>query len=399
MPSICLYFQVHQPLRIREYTFFDIGERHDYFHDELNLEVLNKVSDKCYLKANAILLETLQKMGGKFKVAFSFSGLVLEQLEAHRTDVLDSFRKLVDTGCVEILAETYYHSLAFVFSKPEFERQVKMHSEKVEKLFGQKPRVFRNTELIYSNELAQYVSKMGYAGILAEGSEAVLRGNSPNFLHKAVDANKIKVLTKNYSLSDDVAFRFSDKNWSEYPLTASRYANRIHRYADEADVINLFMDYETFGEHQWEETGIFELLKSFPEKLLRHLDFDFKTPSEVVKKYEAKDTYDCQDYSSWADTERDISTWLGNTMQRDATNKLYEWEKAVIGSGNNELISLWGKMQCSDHFYYMSTKGKSDGAVHGYFSPFRSPYDAYLHYMNIISDLEMQYFAVVADGK
>ena len=392
MPSVCLYFQVHQPLRIKEYTFFDIGEKHDYFNDKLNLEVLNKVSDKCYLKANTVLLDTLAKMNGKFKVAFSFSGIVLEQLEANRPDVIASFKKLVDTGYVEILAETYYHSLAFIFSKPEFDRQVKMHAEKVELLFGQKPKVFRNTELIYSNELVQHIAKLGYKGILAEGSENVLNGQSPNYLQKAVGTDKIKVLTKNYSLSDDVAFRFSDQGWSEYPLTPARYANRIHKFSEEADVINLFMDYETFGEHQWEDSGIFDLLRLFPEKTLRHLDFDFKTPSEVLKKYEAKGEYNCPNYSSWADTERDTSAWLGNSMQNDAAKKIYEWEKAVISSKNKDLIALWGKLQCSDHFYYMSTKGWNDGAVHGYFSPFRTPYDAYLHFMNIVSDLEIQYF-------
>jgi alpha-amylase len=315
MPSVCLYFQVHQPIRIREYTFFDIGEKHQYFNDKLNVEVLNKVSDKCYLKANAVLLETLEQMNGKFKVAFSFSGIVLEQLETHRPDVIASFKKLVDTGYVEILAETYYHSLAFIFSKPEFDRQVKMHSEKVEQLFGQQPSIFRNTELIYNNDLAEHVARLGYKGILAEGADAILKGSSPNFLHHSKGAKPIKVFTKNYALSDDVAFRFSDQNWGEYPLTPTRYANRIHRFADEADVVNLFMDYETFGEHQWEETGIFELMKIFPEKTLRHLDFDFKTPSEVLEKYEAKDTFDCPNYSSWADTERDTSAWLGNSKR------------------------------------------------------------------------------------
>ncbi len=394
MPSICLYFQVHQPIRIREYTFFDIGERHDYFHDALNRDLLDKVSDKCYLKANQILLETLEKMGGRFKVAFSFSGIFLEQIERHRPDVLASFQQLVNTGHVEILAETYYHSLAFLFSKKEFDRQVKLHEEKIKKLFGQKPAVFRNTELIYNNELAQHLEKLGYKGVLAEGTERILKENSPNFVQAAVGSDKIRVLTKNYGLSDDLAFRFSDKNWSEYPLSPARYANRVHKYTDEADVLNLFMDYETFGEHQWEENGIFDVLRYFPEKALRHLDFDFKTPSEVIKAYAPKAVYDSPEFSSWADTERDISAWLGNSMQWDAAKKVYEWEKPVVSSKNKALVDVWGKLQCSDHYYYMSTKGWNDGAVHGYFSPFRSPHDAYLHFMNILSDLEMQYFEV-----
>lgn len=394
MPSVCLYFQVHQPLRIREYTFFDIGERHDYFNDKLNIEVLNKVADKCYLKTNETLLAALLESKGKFRIALSFSGIVLEQLQEHRPDVITSFKQLVDTGYVEILAETYYHSLASVFSLDEFDRQIKMHQAKIQLLFGKTPTIFRNTELIYSNKIAQHVAQLGYKGILAEGSEKALQKGSPNYIYASTHTNPIKVLTKNYQLSDDVAFRFSDKGWAEYPLTAARYANRIHRFAEEADVINLFMDYETFGEHQWEETGIFEFLRQFPTKVLRHLDFDYKTPSEAVKKYEAKQEYNCPDYSSWADTERDLSAWQGNSMQQDAAKKLYEWEKAVKDSGDKQLLELWSHLQCSDHFYYMSTKGWNDGAVHSYFSPFRSPYDAYLHYMNVLSDLEMRYFAI-----
>ncbi len=392
MPSVCLYFQVHQPIRIKDYTFFDIGENHDYFNDELNTEVLNKVSDKCYLKANSILLETIKKLDGKFKLAFSFSGLVLEQLQKIRPDVIESFQKLVDTGHVEILAETYYHSLAFVFSKTEFDRQIKMHSDKIFEIFGQKPTVFRNTELIYSNDLAKHIASLGFKGILAEGSEKIINTRSPNYLYKTTSAQNIKVLTKNYILSDDVAFRFSDKGWSEYPMSSARYANRIHRYSEEADVINLFMDFETFGEHQWEETGIFNFLENFPGKVLRHMDFDFKTPSEVISAYEAKEVYDCPVYSSWADTERDISAWLGNSMQMDASKKLYDWEVQVMKLKNPKLTEIWSKLQCSDHLYYMSTKSWNDGAVHGYFSPFKSPYDAYLHFMNILSDLEIGYF-------
>ena len=393
MTSVCIYFQVHQPERIKDYTFFDIGESHDYFNEELNVEVLNKVSDKCYLKANDILLEVLQRLEGKFRIAFSFSGIVLEQLEKHRPDVIESFKELIDTGYVEILSETYYHSLAFTFSKTEFDRQIKLHSDKVQELFGKKTSVFRNTELIYSNDLGQYLAKAGYKGVLAEGSEKIIKEKNPNYLFRSTGPAQIKILTKNYKLSDDVPFRFSDKNWSEYPLTPAKYAHRIHRFIEEADSINLFMDYETFGEHHWEEGGIFNFLNTVPEKVLRHLDFEFKTPSEVLSSYEARDVYDCPIYSSWADTERDISAWLGNTMQMDAAKKIYEWEKQVIKVNDPLLTDIWGKLQCSDHFYYMSTKGWNDGAVHKYFSPFNSPYDAYLHYMNILSDLEVRYFS------
>jgi alpha-amylase len=387
MPSVCIYFQVHQPNRLKEYTFFDIGKDHFYENDNLNRDILNKVSEKCYLPANKLMLELIKKHEGKFKIAFSLSGVFIEQLENHRPDVLQSFIDLAETGCVEFLTETYYHSLAYNYSKQEFVRQVELHEKKIMQHFNQKPKIFRNTELIYFNELGKYVEDMGYKGILAEGVDWYLLGRTPNVLYKAPNAKNIKILLKNYKLSDDIAFRFTDTNWKEHPLTPVKYAGWINKYKD--DVVNLFMDYETIGEHHWKHTGIFEFWNELPEKLLKHKNIDFKTPSEVVDSYNVKDTYDVHCPISWADTSRDLSAWVGNNMQHEAITKLYSMEDEVLSSKNPGLIHVWSKLQTSDHFYYMSTKHMGDGAVHAYFSPYGSPYDSYIFYMNALSDLEL----------
>lgn len=389
MPSVCFYFQVHQPFRVKNYSVFDIGKDHFYEDGEKNKAIMDKVSEKCYIKTNAKMLELIQKLKGKFRISYSLSGTVMEQMELYRPDVLQSFIELAKTGCVEFISETYYHSLSFLYSKKEFERQVKEHDEKIEKYFGKRPTIFRNTELIYNNELAAYVEKMGYKGILCEGVDRLLKDKHPNFLYKPVGTKNIKALLKNYRLSDDIAFRFSDKNWSEWPLHADTFASWVHKVASNGDVINLFMDYETFGEHQWESTGIFDFLGHLPKEILKHPDFNFKTPSEVVEKYSARGVYDAHEFISWADSERDLTAWLGNDMQKEALAKIYSVEEKVLATGNQDLIDIWGKLQTSDHFYYMSTKFWSDGDVHKYFSPYNSPYDAYIFYMNAFSDFEM----------
>jgi alpha-amylase len=388
MPSICFYFQVHQPYRLKEYTFFEIGNNHFYENNELNYRIINKVSDKCYLHANNLLLELIKKHEGKFRISYSITGTALEQIEHWRPDVLQSFKELSKTGCVEFLAETYYHSLSFLYSKNEFDRQVNLHRELIKKHFNQSPTVFRNTELIYSNELAAYIEKKGYKGILCEGADKVLGDRNPNHLYHPPEG-KIKSLLKNYRLSDDIAFRFSDKNWVEFPLTADKFAYWVHQAAGNAEVINFFMDYETFGEHQWAETGIFEFLQFLPEKILAHPDFNFKTPSEIVDAYDARDVYDVHEPVSWADTERDLSAWLSNNMQKEAMQKIYSLEDKVKATSNVELINTWARLLTSDHFYYMSTKFWADGDVHKYFSPYHSPYDAYIFYMNCLSDFEL----------
>ncbi|MDO8510191.1 MAG: glycoside hydrolase family 57 protein [bacterium] len=398
MTAVCFYFQVHQPLRVRRYRIFDIGKEHDYFEhrgaDNLNnRKVLEKVSNKCYLPANKVIEELLKKHPN-FKVSFSFSGVLLEQLERDQPDVLASFKRLVDTGKVEVLGETYYHSLAALYSDKEFEAQVRLHSVLVKRLFSFKPKVFRNTELIYHNHIADLVAKLGFKGILAEGADRILGFRSPDFVYQA-HRTPIKMLLKNYRLSDDIAFRFSSREWSEFPLTASKFASWISARNGAADVINLFMDYETFGEHQWEDTGIFEFLKALPEEVERHPDNRFVTPSEAFDNFPARETLDVPYYVSWADIERDLSAWRSNEMQYEALKRIYDLEKPILASGEGKLLDDWRKLQTSDHFYYMCTKWFADGDVHKYFNPYESPYDAFIAYINAVNDLQLR----VQEGK
>lgn len=388
MPSICFYFQVHQPFRIKDYSFFDIGKSPFYEDDVKNEEVLNKVAEKCYLKTNLKMLELIQRHEGRFRISYSISGTAIEQFEKYRPDVLQSFIDLSNTGCVEFLSETYSHSLSFIYSKTEFQRQVRKHSDMIRKYFNQKPKVFRNTELIFNNELASFIENMGYSGIICEGVDHLLGERTPNFLYRSVNAQNIKLLLKNHRLSDDIAFRFSDQGWKEFPLTVEKYKNWIFNVAGHGETINLFMDYETFGEHQWESTGIFNFLDHMPGEILKHSDFNFKTPSEIIATYPVRDTYDAHNFTSWADSERDLSAWLSNSMQKEAMKRIYSLENDIIKCANPGLLNVWERLQTSDHFYYMCTKFWNDGDVHKYFSPYDSPYDAYLYYMNAFSDLE-----------
>ncbi|MEW6468839.1 MAG: glycoside hydrolase family 57 protein [Bacteroidota bacterium] len=388
MTSICFYFQVHQPYRIRNYSFFEIGESHFYEDEAKNRAVLDKVAEKCYLPANRKMLELIHRHQGRFRIAYSISGTALEQFAKYRPDVLRSFIELSRTGCVEFLSETYAHSLSFIFSREEFKRQVAKHREAIRGYFGQDPAVFRNTELIYNNELAVFLEQMGYKAVLCEGVDRLLGTRSPNYLYRPVGTRQLRVLLKNYRLSDDIAFRFSDKGWKEFPLTADKFRDWVHAIAGNGETVNLFMDYETFGEHQWESTGIFNFLDHLPGEILRHPDFDFKTPSEVVKTYPARDFYDAHSFISWADTERDLSAWQSNSMQHEAINRIYSIEKDILACGDEDLLLIWERLQTSDHFYYMCTKFWSDGDVHKYFSPYDSPYEAYMFYMNVFSDLE-----------
>ena len=399
MPSVCFYFQVHQPFRLKRYSFFDIGRDHFYEDDEKNRLILDKVSEKCYLKTNRKMLELINRHKGKFRISYSISGVAIEQFEKHRPDVLQSFVDLANTGCVEFISETYYHSLSFIYSKNEFRRQVEMHKAKIKQHFNQVPKVFRNTELIYNNEIASVVEKMGYKAILCEGVDRYLGERTPNFLYQPAGTLKIKSFLKNYRLSDDIAFRFSDRNWAEWPLQADTFASGVHKVAGNGVVVNLFMEYETFGEHQWEETGIFEFLDHLPTEIMKHKDFDFKTLSEAADMYKVRDIYDVPDYSSWADAERDLSAWLSNAMEKEAAGRIYKLEEKVISTMNPDLIEFWGKLQTSDHFYYMCTKFWSDGDVHKYFSPYDSPYDAYIYYMNVLADFETTVEEALQDVK
>jgi alpha-amylase len=393
MASVCFYFQVHQPLRVKRYRFFDITRDHEYFvtqEDRLdNEKILRKVANKCYLPTNELLLKMLKKYP-QFKASFSISGIALEQFQLYYPEVIESFKKLIDTDRVEILSETYYHSLSFLYSEQEFKKQVQLHKDLIKKVFGVKPEVFRNTELIFSNEVAQEVEKMGYKGILAEGADFILGWRSPNFVYRPKGTKKIKLLVKNYKLSDDIAFRFSNKQWEEYPLTAPKFSKWVSQINGSGELVNLFMDYETFGEHQWEDTGIFKFMEILPRYILQHPDNDFVTPSEAIKKYEAKDELDYPHFVSWADTERDLSAWLSNPIQHDAMKHIYSLEKDVLKTKDKKLITDWRRLQTSDHFYYMCTKWFADGDVHKYFSPYESPYEAFISYMNAVQDLRLR---------
>ncbi len=394
MLTICPYFHVHQPHRIKRYRVFDIGHDSEYFNasdetDLNNAKVLRKVAEKSYLPATAVLGDLLAQHP-EFRFSLSFSGTVLDQFELYAPHVLRAFQELVKSGRVEILADTYYHSLAFFYSVPEFERQVALHKQRIEDLFQQSPRVFRNTELSYNNNLAKWCEDHGYLGIMAEGWDPVLGWRSPNYVYRPVGCSQIKVLLKNYKLSDDLAFRFGNRGWESWPLTAETYANWIHAHHGDGNTINLFMDFETFGEHQWADTGIFNFLRSLPSQLLAHPDTSFKTPSETIAAYDAVGEIDVPNVLTWADTDRDLTAWVGNDIQKDSIRVIYGMEQEVLATESPELIENWRKLQTSDHFYYMCTKWFSDGDVHAYFSPYQSPYDAYIAFMNAISDLQLR---------
>jgi alpha-amylase len=388
MIHICFYFQVHQPNRLRKYTYFDIGRSHFYEDDDKNREIMTRVARKCYLPTNRILLDLIEKYKEKFKISFSITGTAIEQIKKFCPEVLDSFKQLAATGCVEFLNETYNHSLAFVYSISEFKRQVELHKKMVIEEFGQKPKTFRNTELIYNNDLAALVEKMGYKTILAEGADRLMGWRSPHFVYQPEPCTKLKLLLKSYRLSDDIAFRFSNRDWPEYPLTADKFAQWVHGIEGGGETVNLFMDYETFGEHQWVETGIFEFLRALPGKILEHPDFVFSTPSEVSAKCFPVAKLDTRHFVSWADEGRDLTAWRGNQMQEDSLEAVFGLEEKILKKKNPDLTRVWRSLHTSDHFYYMSTKWFNDGDVHKYFNPYESPYEAYINYQNVLADLE-----------
>ncbi|MCB1140384.1 MAG: glycoside hydrolase family 57 protein [Leptospiraceae bacterium] len=386
MISICFYFEVHQPFRLRKYGFFDLGN-HNYFDDEANARIAEKVANKCYRPTTSLLYDMVKKHGDDFRFTFSVTGTAIEQFKRWTPDVLDLFRALAETGKVEFLAETYYHSLSSLFSEEEFRQQVRMHSDLMYNELGVRPTSFRNTELIYNNHIAYLAEDMGFSSILCEGAERLLGWRSPNFLYRPRYSPRIKAFLKNYRLSDDIAFRFSDRGWLEFPLTTDKFANWLHAVAGNGNVVNLFMDYETFGEHQWEDTGIFKFLDALPGALLKHHDFRFSTVTEASRIREPVGEIDTDQAVSWADMERDLSAWLGNSMQREAAASIYELERDVKEINDPKLLDDWRKLQTSDHFYYMSTKFWNDGDVHKYFSPYGTPHEAYVYFMNVLQDM------------
>ena len=386
--SICLYFQVHQPNRLRQYRFFDIGKNSHYYDDFTNRTILRRIAQKCYLPMNELLLQQIEEQKGAFKVAFSITGTALEQFDRYCPEVLDSFKKLAATGCVEFLSETYYHSLSSLASESEFKHQVAKHKEAIEKYFGVTPTTFRNTELIYSDSIANMVGDLGFKTILTEGAKHVLGWQSPNYLYKAPTKKNQKLLLRNSGLSDDIAVRFSNKGWENWPLTTDKFVSWLK--SGDGEIVNLFMDYETFGEHQAASTGIFDFMKYLPAAVLADGEFEFVTPARAARKHKPVAPLCIPDAISWADEERDTSAWLGNELQNEAFNKLYSLSEKLAILNDAELWSDFGHLQESDHFYYMCTKFFSDGAVHKYFNPYDTPFEAFINYMNVLSDFMLR---------
>lgn len=387
MTHICMYFQVHQPYRVRpDYHFFDIGAHHHYEDVSLNKLVIERVARQCYLPACAILLQQIRQHHGKFKISFSISGLALEQFAEYAPEVIDAFKELVDTGCVELLNETFHHSLASVFSPTEFSEQIRLHQEIIERIFGYHTKTFRNTELIYNADIAQHIEKMGFRSIISEGCENLLGWRSPNFAYMPDNCYKLNILLRNYKLSDDIAFRFSRSDWAEYPLTAKKYATWL-KQEHHADIINICMDFETFGEHQNASTGIFDFIHELPAAVLQNPELTFITPNEASEHCQPIGKLNCTQTHSWADKERDLSAWLGNDLQDSACEQAYALESTVKATHDPDILRDWRRLLCSDHVYYMAKKSLSDGEVHNYFSPFATPYDAYIVFINALNDI------------
>ncbi len=391
--AIVLYLHVHQPYRIRHYTIFDTGSAHNYFDApsgsrENNADVARKVAYKSYIPTNERLMRMIEAHP-EFRLSMSITGTILEQLENYCPEALESFKRVIATGRVEIVAETYHHSLAFFYSRTEFEAQVKMHADKVQQLFGVTPTAFRNTELSYNNDVAKWADNASYKAILCEGWDPVMGWRSPNFVYRPSGTKDMRVLTKNYKLSDDIAFRFSNRSWEEFPLTTDKFMDWANASWDQP-LLNLFMDYETFGEHQWEDSGIFDFLEHLPTAWLRNPEHTFMTVTEASTAFDAVDYLDVPQTTTWADTERDLTAWLGNRMQQGSIGALYDLEQQVVSSGDLQLIEDWRKLQASDNFYYMCTKWWSDGDVHAYFSPYDTPYIAYMNFINAYHDIKFR---------
>jgi alpha-amylase len=395
--AICFYFQVHQPFRLKRYRFFDLGHDHYYYDDFSNESIMRKVAENCYLPANEIILDLIQKNKGKFKVTFSLTGLVINQFRLYAPEVLESFKKLAGTGMVEFLAETESHSLASIKTRSEFEHQVSAHRAMVKEFLGVETTSFRNTELIYSDQIGSWVADMGFRSMLTEGAKHVLGWKSPNYLYCNTINPRLKVLLRNFILSDDIAFRFSNRSWAEWPLTTDKYASWLNKLAPKSELVNIFLDYETFGEHNHKDTGIFNFLQHLPGSILKKTPYKFMTPTEVSDFLQPVSAISIPSPISWADEERDITAWHGNELQAAALDKLYDLTDKVNRCEDIQIKKDWEYLQASDHFYYMATKFFSDGAVHAYFNPYDTPYDAFMNYMNVLSDFEIRLNRFIPD--
>ena len=384
MKAVCFYFQIHQPFRLKRYRFFDIGNDHYYYDDFANDDIITRIAHHSYIPAAESLLRMIDQYP-HFRCALSITGTALEQFELYVPDFIDLLKKLAATGRVEFLAETYAHSLSSLTDPDEFMAQVKMHDEKIHDLFGVHPKVFRNTELIYCDEMAPMILDMGYKGVITEGAKHILGWKSPNYVYCAASAPKLKILLKNSKLSDDISFRFSNSDWDAYPLTADKYMDWIASTPQDEQIINLFMNLETFGEMQPRETGIFQFLEALPH-FAEERGIDFWTPSEAVTKLKAVGELSVLHPISWADEARDTSAWLGNKLQQEAFDKLYSVSERVRLCDDRRLKQDWDYLQASDHFFYMATKHMADGAVHSHFSPYETPFQAFTNYMNVLAD-------------
>ncbi len=390
MKSLSLCFQVHQPVRLKKFRFFDIGKSDYYYDDPNNERIIRRISKSCYLPSNKMMLELIKKHEGRFRIAFSISGTAIDQFRLYAPEVIDSFRELAETGCVEFLAGTYPHSFIALKNKEKFRKQVEAHSKVIETLFGKKPSVFRNTDLIYSDEIGVMVAEMGYKAILSMGPENILKWRSPNYLYSNKFSPQLKVLLKNHRLSDDIAERFSDSAWCGWPLTAKKYVSWLTKTPKEEEIINLMMDYETFGERHTHESGIFEFMASLPSVILSKSDLEFRTPSEVAEKYQPVSAIDMPFPVSQSNEEGNLSAWLGNEIQQEAFRKLYELDTMIDRCNDPDLLTDWQYLQTSDHFSYMSTKYFNEGNTHANFNPYENPYEAFMNYMNVLNDFSIR---------
>jgi len=395
MKSICLCFKVHQPVRLRLYRFFEMGNSDYYYDDYTNEMIIRRVAESCYLPANKIILDLIQKYQGRFRVAFSISGTSIDQFKIYAPEVIESFRKLAATGCVEFLAETYSHSLSVLKDKPEFKRQVESHATTIETLFGKRPTVFANTEFIYSDEMGAILAEMGYKAIVTESSKHILQWRSPNYIYLNAINPAIAILLKNDQLSEDISTRFSNSDWSGWPLTAQKYVSWLNKIPVEEKNVTLFMDYETFGERQKLGTGIFKFMNSLPSEVFQKSDFKFVTPAYAAENYLPASILNVSNPVAQADEKRDLKAWLGNELQQEAFEKLYGLSGMIGQCQDPALLKDWSYLQTSDHFYYMSTKYFSDGDVHAYFNPYDSPYMAFMNYMNVLNDFSIRLNRVV----
>lgn len=392
MRAICLYLHMHQPVRYREYSIFNVGNDSNYFYDDFhsrqsNERIFKKVAEKSYRPMLGLLWNNMQQHPD-FKLSLSITGTWLEQAEKWAPDLIELIRQMVNRGQVEIVGETFYHSLAFFYHREEFEQQVNIHANKIRNLFGVTPKVFRNTELAYNDSLAEWAESKGYKAVLAEGWDKILGWRSPGHVYRPTGCKNIRLLLKNYRLSDDIAFRFSNRDWKEWPLTVPKYQHWVDQECLRGNLINLFMDFETFGEHQWADTGIFNFFDHFIDSWLGQYENKFLTVSEAVDTFEPADEISMPETVTWADTERDLSAWLSNSMQTSAMDSLYGIRDQIMATGNLSLISDWRYMTTSDHPYAMCTKYWHDGDVHAYFSAYASPYESFMYYMNVLRDIK-----------